>query len=119
MATKSIQWRKGGGRWTTRHLHERFTILTLCGKGIPPDRTPYTLKVEDPARATCTKCIKTQAVTLADDIRAISKAARALAASGLNAKAINILVAHQAHVNQTTARAVLNALEQLEKVYCK
>jgi hypothetical protein len=56
---------------------------------------------------------------LAKAIVDISKAARELARSGLNKKAITLLVAHKARCGQSTAAAVLEALEQLEQEYVR
>lgn len=55
---------------------------------------------------------------LAQAIVDISKAAQKLADSGLNQRAIRLLVADQSGVPMTTVGYVLNALVVLESVYC-
>ena len=54
---------------------------------------------------------------LAQAIVDISKAAEALASSGLNRGAIVLLVAHSASVPQGTVKAVLDSLESLTRDY--
>lgn len=54
---------------------------------------------------------------LAQAIVDISKAAKALAASGLNRRAIVLLVSHSAAVPQGTVKAVLDSLESLTRDY--
>lgn len=54
---------------------------------------------------------------LATAIMEISKAFRTLNQSGLNKKAIVVLVAHLAGQSQSTVRSVLDALSNLEREY--
>jgi len=69
------------------------------------------LKVEqDPEQPVETK-------VLAQAIVDIGKAARALAASGLNQKAIIVLVSHDAKQPQYQVKQVLESLQHLAKTY--
>lgn len=56
---------------------------------------------------------------LAQAIVDISKAARALLDSGLNDRAINLLVADRSGVPITKVGYVLDALRELEDAYCQ
>lgn len=56
---------------------------------------------------------------LAKAIIDISNAATALAKSGLNRKAIVLLIAHSSSQYQNTVARVLDALESLKKDYCQ
>lgn len=56
---------------------------------------------------------------LAHAIVEISKAARKLSDSGLNKKAIVLLVSADARVSKSDASAVLDSLEDLAKTYCR
>lgn len=55
---------------------------------------------------------------LAKSIADISSAFRHLRISGLNRKAIVILVAHSTKLGQNTVDAVIDAVEQLKRDYC-
>jgi hypothetical protein len=56
-------------------------------------------------------------VILAKAIVDASAAMKRLAASGLNQKAIRLLVSHSSGVNQTQVKCVLDSLEQLAADY--
>lgn len=60
-----------------------------------------------------------QPEVLASAIRDIGAAARKLAASGLNRKAVVVLVADASKVSRSTVGAVLDALATLERDYCR
>lgn len=55
---------------------------------------------------------------LAQSIVKISEAATALRKSGLNRKAVIVLVAHSSGVPQREIKAVLDSLETLKQDYC-
>ena len=59
-----------------------------------------------------------EAKVLAQAIVDISKAARALANSGLNQKAIIVLTAHAAGQPQYVVKQILDSLQQLQRDYC-
>ena len=67
---------------------------------------------QDPA-----KLIETP--VLAQAIVDIGKAAQRLSASGLNRKAITLLVSHDSKVPQRDVTYVLDSIEHLAKTYCK
>ncbi len=58
-------------------------------------------------------------VVLATAIRDIGEAARKLKSSGLNRRAIVLLLAESSKVPRRSVDAVLYAMEQLEKDYCR
>lgn len=58
-----------------------------------------------------------EAKVLAQAIVDVGKAARALAASGLNQKAIIVLVSHDSKCPQYTVKLVLESLQHLAKTY--
>lgn len=55
---------------------------------------------------------------LAKAIVDISDAATKLSKSGLNRKAIVLLIAHSSHQYMNTVESVLDAMESLKKDYC-
>lgn len=55
---------------------------------------------------------------LADSIRKISSALEDLTDSGLNEKAIIILVQHKTKISQRVIREVIQGLRDLKKEYC-
>ena len=57
--------------------------------------------------------------TLAENIASISKAMKSLFDSGLNEKAIVVLLKHKTGLTQAAILAVLDGLEELEKNYCQ
>ena len=57
--------------------------------------------------------------TLAENIASISKAMESLLDSGLNEKAIVVLLKHRTGLTQASIRAVLDGLEDLEEDYCR
>lgn len=56
---------------------------------------------------------------LAQAIVDISAAAKRLAQSGLNRKAVVILLAHQCGLGQGTVKTVLDGIEELQATYLK
>ena len=56
---------------------------------------------------------------LADAIVKIGEAANQLRKSGLNEKAIVVLLSHKTKISMSDIRAVLNGLRQLRAWYCK
>lgn len=60
-----------------------------------------------------------QPEVLASAIRDIGAAAKKLAASGLNRKAIVLLVADSSKCSRGAVNAVLDALASLERDYCR
>lgn len=58
-------------------------------------------------------------VVLAESIRIIGKAAKALRASGLNETAIIVLLHDKTHLSKRSIKEVLDGLRQLESWYCR
>lgn len=58
-------------------------------------------------------------IILADHIRDISKAAKKLSDSGLNRKAVVVLLKHETGIGMGAIETVLNGLKQLEARYCE
>lgn len=58
-------------------------------------------------------------VVLAAAIRDIGEAARRLKSSGLNRKAVVLLLADSSKCSRSAVNAVLDAMEQLERDYCR
>jgi hypothetical protein len=56
---------------------------------------------------------------LAEAIRHIGEAARKLSASGVNKKAVVILLQHETELAQRDINLVLDTLPQLERMYCR
>jgi hypothetical protein len=56
---------------------------------------------------------------LAEAILEISKAAEDLARSGLNQRAIIVLIMHKTHYGYGTIEVVLDSLSELRKDYCR
>ena len=57
-------------------------------------------------------------LTLADAVRKVSDGAEALAKSGLNKKAIIVLLCHETKLSQNTVKLVLDALPRMKKSSC-
>ena len=57
--------------------------------------------------------------TLAANIKAISASMQKLLKSGLNRKAIEILLVHETRLGRGTIQSVLNSLDDLAKKYTK
>jgi hypothetical protein len=56
---------------------------------------------------------------LAEAIRDIGAAARKLAASGVNKKGVIVLLQHETKLAQRDIKLVLDALPQLERMFCR
>lgn len=83
----------------------------LCYKCLEVDVAKKTVKVVQDEE----KPIETS--VLAKAIVDMSAAAKRLSQSGLNRKAITLLIAHDAGLGQGTVKAILDSLEHLQSTY--